>query len=311
MTETSSKTSGQACPNCGAMNRVGVLLCDNCGYNLVDNVAAPSTRQFDRDAVTTDDPHATNVPGILKPEAAESEPKPSSDSAAAPAAEAAKEAVKEAVPEPPAEPASTASAAGGAASASTGSAPEAPAAAQPTSPAAAAADSEPAATAVGVTPPTPAPEKSPVQTNSLTPREPPPPLIVTEAQKKAVLSAGTEHFTESMVLKLEIEGYPTPLVITPKNEITLGRRDPATGTMPDIDLTAYSGYRLGVSRTHAIIRMKGDLLELLDLGSSNGTQLNGTRLTPHHPQIIRDGDLITLGKMVIRALFQLITPNPT
>ncbi|MDL1900109.1 FHA domain-containing protein [Anaerolineae bacterium CFX9] len=114
-----------------------------------------------------------------------------------------------------------------------------------------------------------------------------------------------------MVLKLEIEGYPTPLVITPKNEITLGRRDPATGTMPDIDLTAYSGYRLGVSRTHAIIRMKGDLLELLDLGSSNGTQLNGTRLTPHHPQIIRDGDLITLGKMVIRALFQLITPNPT
>lgn len=289
MTETSSTPSGQACPNCATINRVGVLLCEKCGYSLAPNAAAPATRQFDRDAASTDDPHATNVPGVLKQTDKLTDAKTPADNTVSPPTEA-----------PPTPPPAAAAPAG-----------SAPASTEPASSVPAPAAPVPASAPPAGTPPAVPPTDKPAsQTDALTPHEPPP-LIVTEAQKQAVLSAGTDHFSESMVLKLEIEGYPTPLVITPKNEITLGRRDPATGTMPDIDLTAYSGYRLGVSRTHAIIRMKGDQLELLDLGSSNGTQINGSRLTPHHPQIIRDGDLITLGKMVIRSIFQLITPNPT
>jgi hypothetical protein len=121
----------------------------------------------------------------------------------------------------------------------------------------------------------------------------------------AVITAGSNQFTDNMVLRLEIEGAPTPILLHPKFETSLGRRDPATGTMPDVDLSAYAGYRLGVSRKHAIIRLKNERLEIYDLGSSNGTSVNGTRLTPHQPQILRDGDELLLGKMMVRVLFQM------
>lgn len=121
----------------------------------------------------------------------------------------------------------------------------------------------------------------------------------------AVITAGSNQFTDNMVLRLEIEGAPTPILLHPKFETSLGRRDPATGTMPDVDLSAYAGYRLGVSRKHAIIRLKNERLEIYDLGSSNGTSVNGTRLTPHQPQILRDGDEVLLGKMMVRVLFQM------
>ncbi len=120
----------------------------------------------------------------------------------------------------------------------------------------------------------------------------------------AVSTAGSIQFTENMILRLEIEEAPTPLLITPKAETTLGRRDPTTGTQPDVDLSAYAGYRLGVSRNHAIIRLKNRLLEIYDLGSSNGTSVNGVRLAPHQPHVLRDGDELMLGKMMIRVLFQ-------
>jgi len=121
----------------------------------------------------------------------------------------------------------------------------------------------------------------------------------------ALSSAGSTQFNENMVLRLEIDGAPTPILLHPKAETSIGRRDPATGTMPDVDLSAYAGYRLGVSRKHAIIRLKNHQLEIYDLGSSNGTSVNGARLTPHQPHIIRDGDEILLGKMMVRVLFQV------
>ncbi len=125
-----------------------------------------------------------------------------------------------------------------------------------------------------------------------------------EMVSAAVSTAGSIQFTENMILRLEIEEAPTPLLITPKAETTLGRRDPTTGTQPDVDLSAYAGYRLGVSRNHAVIRLKNRLLEIFDLGSSNGTSVNGVRLAPHQPHVLRDGDEIMLGKMMIRVLFQ-------
>src|SRR5664279_1021877 len=75
-----------------------------------------------------------------------------------------------------------------------------------------------------------------------------------ELVNTAISTAGSSLFSDNMVLRLEIEGAPTPILVLPKAETSVGRRDPATGTQPDVDLSAYAGYRLGVSRTHAIIR---------------------------------------------------------
>jgi hypothetical protein len=126
-----------------------------------------------------------------------------------------------------------------------------------------------------------------------------------ELLSAAMSSAGSTQFTDNMVLRLEIDGAPTPILLHPKAETSIGRRDPATGTMPDVDLSAYAGYRLGVSRKHAIIRLKNHQLEIYDLGSSNGTSVNGVRLTPHQPHVLRDGDEVLLGKMMVRVLFQI------
>jgi hypothetical protein len=128
-----------------------------------------------------------------------------------------------------------------------------------------------------------------------------------ELVRDAVSTAGSNTFTEDMVLRLEIEGAATPILLFPKKETVIGRRDPATGTMPDVDLTSYAGYRMGVSRRHSVIRLRNNEVEIFDLGSSNGTAVNGIKLPPHQPQAIRDGDEITLGKMTLRVLFQLRT----
>lgn len=128
--------------------------------------------------------------------------------------------------------------------------------------------------------------------------------LLDTAQRKAVELAGGSVFTDEMVLRVEIEGGSTPMLVYPKQEIIIGRRDPNSGGMPDVDLTAYAGYRMGVSRRHAAIRLQEKQLNLSDLGSSNGTFLNGTRLSAHRPYQLRDGDEVRLGQMVLRLFFQ-------
>ncbi len=119
-----------------------------------------------------------------------------------------------------------------------------------------------------------------------------------------IVAAGTDFLPSGAALRVEIEGGPEPIVILPRQELIFGRRDPATGAMPDIDLTPYAGYRMGVSRRHAAIRSaEENRLDVWDLGSSNGTYLNGMRLNPHRPYRLHDGDRIRLGQMVIRILF--------
>lgn len=116
---------------------------------------------------------------------------------------------------------------------------------------------------------------------------------------------GISSFTEGDMLRLEIEGSPEPVILEPKAEAIFGRRDPATGALPDIDLTPYAGYRMGVSRRHAAIRQSSEQsLELWDLGSSNGTYLNGQRLNAHRPYRLHNGDEIRLGQMMIRVSFE-------
>ena len=59
-----------------------------------------------------------------------------------------------------------------------------------------------------------------------------------------------------------------------------------------------------VSRQHARITRQGKLVVIEDLGSTNGTHLNGQRLIPHQPRVLRDGDEIRLGKLVCHIFFK-------
>jgi predicted component of type VI protein secretion system len=130
-------------------------------------------------------------------------------------------------------------------------------------------------------------------------------LGVDESVLTDVRVQGASVFSEKDLLRLEIEGSSEPIVLKPEAETIFGRRDPATGAMPDVDLTPFAGYRMGVSRRHAAIRFgDGQSLNLWDLGSSNGTYLNGERLSAHRPYRMHDGDELRLGQMMIRVRFQ-------
>lgn len=145
----------------------------------------------------------------------------------------------------------------------------------------------------------------PLDTKSLDSEEEKAKLGVDASILTDVKVQGLSAFEEGTSLRLEIEGSPEPIVFKPKTETIFGRRDPATGAMPDVDLTPFAGYRMGVSRRHSAIRFGDDkTLDLWDLGSSNGTFLNGQRLSAHRPYRLHDSDEIRLGQMVIRVFFQ-------
>lgn len=84
------------------------------------------------------------------------------------------------------------------------------------------------------------------------------------------------------------------------DELLVGRKDNQRGIYPDVDLGLDGGYDAGVSRRHAIIGAAGEGYTILDLGSANGTFLNGRRLQPEIPMPVRHGDELKFGTLILR-----------
>lgn len=54
-----------------------------------------------------------------------------------------------------------------------------------------------------------------------------------------------------------------------------------------------------VSRRHAVLTVEGDLVMVIDVGSTNGTKVNGTRITPNHPTPVTPGSTLQFGNTVL------------
>ena len=76
-----------------------------------------------------------------------------------------------------------------------------------------------------------------------------------------------------------------------------GRRDPRQNHYPELDLAEHD--RGIASRRHAIIDRDGDYYTIVDLGSTNGTRVNGALLPANQPQRLRTGDRIKIGEVEI------------
>jgi hypothetical protein len=94
------------------------------------------------------------------------------------------------------------------------------------------------------------------------------------------------------------------LPLADRTEFTLGRTAEGQPIVPDVDLTAYNAYANGVSRLHAAIKLVNNRVVVVDLGSSNGTYLNGVRLSPYIEAPVSHGDLVYLGKLKIQVLIE-------
>jgi hypothetical protein len=108
------------------------------------------------------------------------------------------------------------------------------------------------------------------------------------------------HEVDPLTVRLSILDTGRQIEFTLNKEVSIGRLDPATATFPDIDLTNDEALEKGVSRRHAKITRKGAELYLEDLGSVNGTLLNGKRLTPYLPHALNDKDEIRIGRLLMR-----------
>jgi serine/threonine protein kinase len=79
--------------------------------------------------------------------------------------------------------------------------------------------------------------------------------------------------------------------------LRIGRRDPRQNHYPELDLAEHD--RGIASRNHATIQRDGDYYTITDLGSTNGTMINGTLITARSPQRLRQGDRIKIGEVEI------------
>jgi pSer/pThr/pTyr-binding forkhead associated (FHA) protein len=108
---------------------------------------------------------------------------------------------------------------------------------------------------------------------------------------------GSKPAANGVGLSLKVVSSGQVIPLSGQNEFTLGRITEGQPILPDIDLSPYEGYAEGVSRLHAAIRITERGVMIVDLGSSNGTRINGQKIVPNVNYPLKDGDIIALGRI--------------
>jgi hypothetical protein len=91
--------------------------------------------------------------------------------------------------------------------------------------------------------------------------------------------------------------YPERRIILRGNQFLIGKRSASQGIVPEIDL-GIAPADIGVSRAHAMIQVgQRGALTVTDLGSTNGTSLDGaeTPITAQQAVALREGSRIHVG----------------
>ncbi|NLF77286.1 MAG: FHA domain-containing protein [Chloroflexi bacterium] len=112
---------------------------------------------------------------------------------------------------------------------------------------------------------------------------------------------GTAYFGERHILRIRVRDSGRVVETQFQHACVLGRA--AGDVAVDVDLTPYGAVEMGVSRQHAKLTHQSATVMVQDLGSVNGTYLNGVRLVPHQPRVLRDEDELCLGRLTLRVSF--------
>lgn len=123
------------------------------------------------------------------------------------------------------------------------------------------------------------------------PRPPPTPVTPAPAVTPSAAASPSDGGAATTMLPTN---KGTPTLIGPDGEqVTLRAGRHTIGRLPDCDLYLDDST---VSREHAAVVRRGDRWWVLDLGSTNGTRVNG-QTAAEHP--LTDGDSIELGDVVV------------
>jgi hypothetical protein len=118
-----------------------------------------------------------------------------------------------------------------------------------------------------------------------------------------------EHYSKESLLIIRVRDSGAYFKLRPQNsthELVIGRSSTNTAMAPDVDLSEENAEGLGVSRLHLSIHYfpENSTLMALDLGSANGSFINGQKLHPSENRILRNGDQLRLGRMVLLVQFE-------
>lgn len=121
--------------------------------------------------------------------------------------------------------------------------------------------------------------------------------------KYATIPHPEEGIPDSRVA-LYMPDYEQFLNIPDQNEFTLGRLVEGQVITPDVDLNPYDGFENGISRLHATIKinLEKDTVHVIDLGSANGTSVNGYEIPANSEVPLSNEDIVTLGNLHIKVL---------
>ena len=130
------------------------------------------------------------------------------------------------------------------------------------------------------------------------------PLDADEARKadEAADPKGTsslEPGSKPALIRLRIGSRKREVELKLDDVIHLGRADPNLDIFPEVDVTDDIAPDKSVSRRHAVIFKQAEEVLVEDVGSINGTYVNGKRLDAFTPHALDDSDTLRLGKLVI------------
>lgn len=108
------------------------------------------------------------------------------------------------------------------------------------------------------------------------------------------------------VIEFRIVGTASTVQTQVQSQMLIGRADAERKISPEIDLGPFRAFANGVSRQHAVILIKDERLYIKDLGSTNGTRLNGALCEPEQEYRLRHGDELTLGQLRLQVLFAVV-----
>lgn len=99
--------------------------------------------------------------------------------------------------------------------------------------------------------------------------------------------------------RLVFLGDNSELELPVQEEVHVGRVDPVNNVTPDLDLTTIDT-SLTTSRRHARVLRRGEGFYIQEERATNGTYVNGTRVSAERPLEIRSGDDIMFGAVHMR-----------
>lgn len=147
--------------------------------------------------------------------------------------------------------------------------------------------------AVPLPPPPAAPAPPPVP--ALAPVPAPAPAAAPAPAPVAAAPAAAAAPAVPKSYRLVVFDTGAALPLREGTDIRVGRFDSATGVHPDVDLTEADRYKT-TSRRHAkFVRDEGRLMVMDEIGSSNGTFVNGQRVEGGQAIEVKDGDWIQFG----------------